>query len=85
MKRKMHPNSLANLKREGKELTYGEPKRDRRLTVTPTGWEGAKAAVKEWGFSSLSDFLEQIGRGNVQIATDAEESSPLRKRSETAH
>ncbi|MEB3212852.1 MAG: hypothetical protein VKL39_15975 [Leptolyngbyaceae bacterium] len=69
----MHPNSLANLKREGKELTYGEPKRDRRLTVTTTGWEGAKAAAKESGFASVSDFLEQLGRGRVQITLTAED------------
>ena len=61
-----NPNSLKNLIHEGRpssEQVYGEPKKQRTLTVTDSGWQGAIAAIKAAGYSSISDYLEKIGRG----------------------
>ncbi len=63
-----HPNSQANLIHEGRPRSvdlYGEAKKQRTLTVTPTGWEGAKNAVKSAGYGSISEFLELLGRGVI--------------------
>lgn len=66
-----NPNSLKNLIHEGRpssEQVYGEPKKQRTLTVTDSGWEGAAAAIKAAGYSSISDYLEKIGRGQEIIS-----------------
>jgi len=70
-KRKMNPNSLANLSREGRPSTYDEPKKLHRLTVTPTGWNGVQAVASKHGFS-VSELLEKLGR-ELLVAIDSEE------------
>lgn len=65
-----HPNTLANLIHEGRptsEELYGEPKKKRTLTVTESGWQGLVEASKATGCSSVSEFLELIGRKPAQF------------------
>lgn len=65
-----HPNTLANLIHEGRpssEDVYGEPKKKRTLTVTESGWQGLVEASKAFGCSSVSEFLELIGRKQAQF------------------
>lgn len=62
-----HPNSLANLNREGRPKVYGSEKKQRYLSVTEEGWEGAQAVVKAAGYASLSDLIEQMGRGHAKV------------------
>lgn len=66
-----NPNSLKNLIHEGRpssEQVYGEPKKQRTLTVTDSGWQGAVAAIKAAGYSSISEYLEKIGRGQEIVS-----------------
>lgn len=66
-----NPNSLKNLIHEGRpssEQVYGEPKKQRTLTVTDSGWQGAVAAIKAAGYSSISEYLEKIGRGQEMLS-----------------
>lgn len=60
-KRKFNPKSLENLIHEGRAPIYGETKRRRYLTVTDRGWERATKYIQSVGFSSMSDYLENIG------------------------
>jgi hypothetical protein len=64
-----HPKSRANLTyHEGRPLTFGKRKKQHGITVTEEGWEGVKDVVKELGCSSVSDFLEKVGRGEVKVS-----------------
>ena len=66
MAKKVHPNSLANL--SGRPQAYLDEKKKRRnLTVTDTGWEGAQAMVRKAGCASVSEFLEKLGRGQIDF------------------
>jgi hypothetical protein len=58
-----HPNSLANLQHIGAPLAHGEPKKQRSITVTRTGWRGAQQ-VALYCDCSLSEMVERIGRLN---------------------
>ncbi|MBW4699946.1 MAG: hypothetical protein KME03_19010 [Aphanocapsa lilacina HA4352-LM1] len=62
MPRGRNPNSLKNLQCGRTLRTYGEPKVDRRVSVTATGWQGIRSVVQELGYSSVSEFLEEVGR-----------------------
>jgi hypothetical protein len=66
---KLHPNSLANLKpnREGSKPRYGEKKKRRNVLVTDPGWEEVKAIAKEKFGLSISELVEQIGRGKFEV------------------
>lgn len=66
MSRGKHPNSLQNLTHAGRPLEYDEPKAGHRVTVTKTGWESARKLIGSMGMS-VSEFLEQLGRGNVLV------------------
>lgn len=66
MKQRIHPNSLANLSREGRPLAYDEPKRIRSVSVTSTGWTGLQETAQSMGLST-SELLEQLGRGDLMI------------------
>ena len=71
VKQGKNPNSLKNLIHEGRpssEQVYGEPKKQRTLTVTDSGWQGAVAAIKAAGYSSISEYLEKIGRGHELLS-----------------
>lgn len=70
--RGQHPNSQKNLTHEGRpssEEIYGEPKQNRTITVTESGWEGVKSYLKEAGYKSPSEFLELLGRGVISVPT----------------
>jgi hypothetical protein len=66
MSRGKHPNSLQNLTHAGRPAEYDEPKTGHRVTVTKTGWNSAKKLIGSMGMS-VSEFLEQLGRGNVLV------------------
>jgi hypothetical protein len=69
-RRGQHPNSQKNLIHTGRTssvVVYGEPIRNRTVTVTDSGWNGIKQYVKEAGFRSTSEFLELLGRGVVPV------------------
>jgi predicted CopG family antitoxin len=46
---------------------YGEEKKVRRVTITDTGWEALQALAKEKGLRSVSDLLEKIARGDIDL------------------
>ena len=66
-----NPNSLKNL-----QAGYGakprgfdsEEKKRRSLTVTDTGWEGMKLVIAEYGCKSVSEFMEKVGRGQLDLS-----------------
>jgi len=61
-----HPNSLANLTyHQGRKSEYGTKKKTRGVTLTDEGWEHLKFLANQHGCSSVSDFLEKIGRGVI--------------------
>lgn len=63
-----NPKSLENLIREGRpssEDVYGEPKKRRSLTVTEAGWQGSIEVAKASGCSSVSEYLERLGRKEI--------------------
>ena len=63
-----HPNSLANLVHTGRPKAYNAKKKVRSLTVTEEGWDGSKAVIKKLGYKSVSEFLENLGRGQVNVS-----------------
>ncbi|MEM7761693.1 MAG: hypothetical protein AAF298_26770 [Cyanobacteria bacterium P01_A01_bin.40] len=62
-----HPNSLANLKHDGRPLKRGSTKKPRRLSVTKEGWEGCQKLSHEIGLS-VSEILESLGRGELILS-----------------
>ena len=63
----VNPKSLLNLKPGERKPRYSEAKKKRNLSVTDTGWEKAKESIKEELGISVSELLEQIGRGKYKI------------------
>ena len=61
-----NPKSLKNLK--PRSAHYDEPKRDRRLTVTESGWLGCKDVAASLGLSGVSEILEKLGRSELKIS-----------------
>lgn len=61
-----NPNSLANL--GPRPLKYGEPKKKHALTLTGTGWTGLQALASALGFSSVTELLERLGRGEYTLS-----------------
>ena len=73
--RGQNPNSIKALKEKGRhegrpkaEVVYGEPKKRRTLSVTQSGWEQSLAKIKQMGYGSVSEFLEEWGREDSAIA-----------------
>ena len=62
-----HPNSLANLKHDGRPLKRGSAKKSRRLSVTNEGWEGCQKLGSEIGLS-VSEIVESLGRGELILS-----------------
>lgn len=62
-----HPNSLANLKHDGRPLKRGSAKKTRRLSVTEEGWSGCQKLSQELGLS-VSEILESLGRGELILS-----------------
>lgn len=66
--RGQHPNSLANLQHGGRPSVFEEKKKVRAVSVTQQGWNGISQMAEQYGCSSISEFLEKLGRGEVKIA-----------------
>lgn len=66
-KRTINPRSLENLKHEGRPPAFEEEKKRRTLTVTDSGWEGAMAVAKGLDCRGVSELIELIGRGQLQV------------------
>jgi hypothetical protein len=67
MKPKINPKSLKNLTHEGRPTVYEQKKTTHNITVTPAGWEGLQAKAHSLGYSGVSEFVEQVGRGQVHV------------------
>jgi hypothetical protein len=67
MKRGHHPNSKANLQ-AGRPTAFDEKKKVRAVSVTQQGWTGITEMAEAFGCSSVSEFLERLGRGELKIA-----------------
>ncbi len=67
-KRGRHPKSLENLRPDAHKPEYGEKKKSRGIALTDTGTDGLKALARERNLS-LGEFLERIGRGQIQVET----------------
>ncbi len=67
-----HPNTLASLKEEGyrggRKCDFNERKKNRSVSMTDKGWELIKITAKEHGYKSISEFLENIARGEIKIS-----------------
>lgn len=73
-KTNINPRSLENLKHEGRPPAFEEEKKRRTLTVTDSGWEGAVAVAKGLGCRGVSELLELIGRGQLQVGAPSSEA-----------
>ena len=61
-----------------------QPKLPCRVTVTESGWHGAKQVAIAAGCSSVSDLLEKLGSGELSvIESDAIALDPIAKANET--
>lgn len=70
-----NPNSLAYLTYHGgRPQAYGSKKKQRYLSITEEGWEGAQAVARAAGCSSVSDLLEKLGRGQIELPNPQEAS-----------
>ena len=79
-RRGQHPNSQKNLTHAGRpssEAIYGEPTKNRTVTVTESGWEGFRGLVKSAGYRSPSEFLELLGRGVISIPAKPQSQQTL--------
>lgn len=68
MTRGINKKSLANLQ-PGGEPRYEQPKRQRNVSLTDTGWQGLKEIALDSGLS-LAELLEQIGRRKIKVDSD---------------
>ena len=67
-----HPNSLSNLTyHQGRKSDFGQRKKTRGVSLTDEGWENMKSLANQYGCSSVSDFLEKIARGIVELKVSA--------------
>ncbi|GAB4551289.1 MAG: hypothetical protein Tsb0014_45580 [Pleurocapsa sp.] len=62
-----HPNSLKNLQLGGNKIKYDQPKKQRSVSLTDEGWSKCRAEIKSALGITVSEFLEQIGRGEIKI------------------
>lgn len=62
-----HPNSLKNLKLGGNKLRYEQPKKRRSISLTDEGWDKCRQLTKENFGLSVSEFMEQLGRGEIDL------------------
>ena len=61
-----------------------QPKLPCRVTVTESGWNGAKQAAIAAGCSSVSDLIEKLGSGELSvIESDAIALDPIAKANQT--
>ena len=67
-----HPNSLSNLTyHQGRTSDFGERKKTRGVSLTDEGWNRMKLLANEYGCNSVSDFLEKVARGLVEVKASA--------------
>ncbi|NEP09740.1 MAG: hypothetical protein F6K14_05850 [Symploca sp. SIO2C1] len=67
MTRKINPKSLKNLTHDGRPTIHNERKTTHNISITPTGWSGLNKIAKSMGYSSVSEFIERVGRGEVNL------------------
>jgi hypothetical protein len=64
---------MTTIKRTRKKRPYQlrnhwrEKKKGREISVTQTGWEGAKAIVSRMECENLSELIERLGRGYIRV------------------
>jgi len=75
-----HPNSQANLTNRGRGLEYGQKKEPHMIRVTDDGWKGISRQIEKLGERSLSDFIERLGRGHIEIVATEDESVTILKK-----
>lgn len=64
-----HPNSLANLTwKNGRPIKFGAKKVRHCLSISEEGWAGIAQMAEAAGCTSVSDFLEKLGRGELKTA-----------------
>ena len=61
-----HPNTRKHW-RLGSEPRYEERKKPRTLLATDQGWENTKRIAKEELGLSVSEMIDQIGRGQLIV------------------
>ena len=66
-----HPNTLASLKKNhyhgGRPYEFTSPKKTRSVTVTEEGWENLKILAQKTGCKGISEFLEKVSRGLLEV------------------
>ncbi len=62
-----HPNSLQNLKLGGNKAKYDQPKKRRNISLTDESWEKCRKLVKQNFGLSVSEFMEQLIRGEIDL------------------
>ena len=62
-----HPNSLQNLELGRRKPKYEQSKKQRSVALTDDGWSKCREEIKSTLGLSVSEFLEQIGRGEIKI------------------
>jgi hypothetical protein len=68
-KRNVSPNSIKNLKpgeSPGRSPIHESSKKRHGVALTDEGWAGIQATAGGFGYS-ISEFLDQIGRGNLAV------------------
>lgn len=79
-KRGEHPNSQKNLSNKGRGLQYGQKKAPHMIRVTKDGWEGVSKQIEKLGERSLSDFVERLGRGHIEVLATEDKSLIILKK-----
>lgn len=72
--RGQHPNSIANLVHDGRPQSWNEPKKNRNISITETGWTGIQKIAQSMGLS-ISEVIERIGR-DILILSDPDKIGP---------
>jgi hypothetical protein len=68
-KHNVSPNSIKNLKpgeSPGRSPIHESSKKRHGVALTDEGWAGIQATADGFGYS-ISEFLDQIGRGNLAV------------------
>lgn len=71
---KVRPKVLRMPRERGLPADRDELKLRRGIMVTPTAWLGLAALAKKLGYKSKSDFIEAIGRNELEIKKIESES-----------
>lgn len=84
-KKGFNPKSLENLNRSGRQVYYNEEKVCRNLTVSSTAWDKLPAIAEDAECPSISEFVEQVGRGFIQLQVSSGQSQPQARDNKTRH